>query len=51
MRVTWWGHATSTVELSGIRVLTDPVLTDRVAHLHRPIGADPAARKRRRPMS
>jgi L-ascorbate metabolism protein UlaG (beta-lactamase superfamily) len=35
MRITWWGHATCTVELGGLRVLTDPVLTDRIAHLAR----------------
>ncbi len=33
--VTWWGHATATVEVAGVRVLTDPVLTRRVAHLLR----------------
>lgn len=33
--VTWWGHATTTIALGGRRVLTDPVLTDRVAHLRR----------------
>lgn len=33
--LTWWGHATTTVEVGGVRVLTDPVLTDRVAHLGR----------------
>ena len=40
MRIDWWGHATATIELGGLRVLTDPVLTTRVAHLarvdHRP---------------
>jgi L-ascorbate metabolism protein UlaG (beta-lactamase superfamily) len=35
MRVSWWGHATCTVTLAGVRVLTDPVFTARVAHLHR----------------
>jgi L-ascorbate metabolism protein UlaG (beta-lactamase superfamily) len=35
VRVTWWGHATTTIELGGLRVLTDPVLTARVAHLSR----------------
>ncbi|BEP12057.1 MBL fold metallo-hydrolase [Acidothermaceae bacterium B102] len=33
--VTWWGHATTTIELEGVRVLTDPVLTRRIAHLLR----------------
>lgn len=35
MRITWWGHATATIELAGLTVLTDPVLTDRVAFLRR----------------
>jgi L-ascorbate metabolism protein UlaG (beta-lactamase superfamily) len=33
--ITWWGHATVTVELGGLRVLTDPLLTGRLAHLRR----------------
>lgn len=33
--VTWVGHATMLVELAGVRVLTDPVLTQRVGHLRR----------------
>ncbi len=39
--ITWWGHATTTVELAGVRVLTDPVLTGRVAHLARAVGPAP----------
>ncbi|WP_370618751.1 MBL fold metallo-hydrolase [Mumia sp. Pv 4-285] len=35
LAVTWWGHSTSTIELGGIRVLTDPVLVDRFVHLAR----------------
>ena len=46
MRIDWWGHASVTVELAGLRILTDPVLTNRVAHLtrvdHRPPPADAA---------
>ena len=42
--VTWWGHATTTIELGGIRVLTDPVLTGRIAHLRRISGPTPAKR-------
>ena len=42
MRITWWGHASCTIELGGMRVLTDPVLTHRVAHLSRPGRPDPA---------
>jgi len=41
MRITWWGHATALVEDAGIRLLTDPLLTDRVAHLRRRRGPSP----------
>ena len=34
-RVTWLGHATVLLETGGARVLTDPVLGRRVAHLRR----------------
>ena len=34
-RVTYVGHATTVVELDGVRLLTDPVLRARVAHLRR----------------
>jgi L-ascorbate metabolism protein UlaG (beta-lactamase superfamily) len=34
-RVTWLGHATVLLELGGVRLLTDPVLRGRVAHLRR----------------
>jgi L-ascorbate metabolism protein UlaG (beta-lactamase superfamily) len=34
-RLTWLGHATVLVELGGTRLLTDPVLRNRVAHLRR----------------
>ena len=34
-RVTWVGHATALIELGGTRILTDPVLRDRVGHLRR----------------
>ena len=33
--VTWWGHATATVETGRVRVATDPVLGDRLLHLKR----------------
>ncbi|MFE2374100.1 MBL fold metallo-hydrolase [Streptomyces sp. NPDC059398] len=39
--VTWWGHATCTVQDSGVRVLTDPLFTHRLAHLRRRRGAVP----------
>jgi L-ascorbate metabolism protein UlaG (beta-lactamase superfamily) len=35
LAVTWWGHATATVEIGGLRVVTDPVLVDRLFHLRR----------------
>ncbi|VXB51997.1 MBL fold metallo-hydrolase [Nocardioides sp. AX2bis] len=35
LAVTWWGHATTTVELGGARVLVDPVLTRSLLHLRR----------------
>jgi L-ascorbate metabolism protein UlaG (beta-lactamase superfamily) len=34
-RLTWLGHATVLLELSGARVLTDPVLRGRICHLRR----------------
>ncbi|MFE9252647.1 MBL fold metallo-hydrolase [Streptomyces sp. NPDC007088] len=43
MEITWWGHATCTVEDSGTRLLTDPVLVRRLAHLRRRKGALPPA--------
>jgi L-ascorbate metabolism protein UlaG (beta-lactamase superfamily) len=33
--VTWWGHSTTTIAVGSVRILTDPVLTRRVAHLSR----------------
>ena len=40
--VTWWGHSTVWLADSGVTLLTDPVLTDRVAHLRRMAGRTPA---------
>ena len=40
--ITWWGHATATVQDSGVRVLTDPVLSSRVGHLRRLRGPVPS---------
>jgi L-ascorbate metabolism protein UlaG (beta-lactamase superfamily) len=34
-RVTYAGHATVLIELDGVRLLTDPVLRNRVVHLRR----------------
>jgi len=36
-RVTWLGHATVLIEVGGVRLLTDPVLADRVLHLKRQV--------------
>jgi L-ascorbate metabolism protein UlaG (beta-lactamase superfamily) len=33
--VTWVGHGTVLVDLDGVRLLTDPLLRDRVVHLRR----------------
>ena len=33
MRITWVGHATVLLDLDGTRLLTDPILRSRVAHL------------------
>ena len=35
MELTWIGHATTLLDVDGYRVLTDPLLTKRVAHLRR----------------
>ncbi|WP_455900622.1 MBL fold metallo-hydrolase [Rhodococcus gordoniae] len=45
----WLGHATTLIEDHGTVVLTDPVLTDRVAHLHRRRGPTPAGPRVRNP--
>ncbi|MFE9448522.1 MBL fold metallo-hydrolase [Streptomyces sp. NPDC006739] len=47
VEITWWGHATCTVEDSGIRVLTDPLFARRLAHLRRRRGAPPPPEARR----
>ncbi|MCX4671359.1 MBL fold metallo-hydrolase [Streptomyces sp. NBC_01381] len=41
VEITWWGHATCTIEDSGLRVLTDPLFARRLAHLRRRRGALP----------
>ncbi|NGO09707.1 MBL fold metallo-hydrolase [Streptomyces sp. HC44] len=41
VEITWWGHATCTVEDSGVRLLTDPLFARRLAHLRRRRGAPP----------
>jgi L-ascorbate metabolism protein UlaG (beta-lactamase superfamily) len=35
--ITWIGHSTVLIELDGVRLLTDPVLRKRVAHLRRQV--------------
>lgn len=42
-RVTYVGHATVQVALDGVRLLTDPLLRTRVAHLRRRARVDAAA--------
>jgi L-ascorbate metabolism protein UlaG (beta-lactamase superfamily) len=44
--ITWWGHSTTTIALGGRRILTDPVLTGRVAHLRRIAGPVPTGEAR-----
>jgi L-ascorbate metabolism protein UlaG (beta-lactamase superfamily) len=39
VRITWIGHSTVLVDLDGVRLLTDPVLRPRIAHLRRIAGA------------
>jgi len=43
VRITWWGHSTTTIEENGTRLLTDPVLTSRIAHVRRRRGPVPTA--------
>ncbi|MEU6527285.1 MBL fold metallo-hydrolase [Streptomyces sp. NPDC046924] len=47
VEITWWGHATCTVEDSHTRVLTDPLFARRLAHLRRRRGAVPPPGARR----
>ena len=37
--ITWIGHSTVLIELDGVRLLTDPLLRPRVAHLRRAVAA------------
>ncbi|KUN88453.1 MBL fold metallo-hydrolase [Streptomyces griseoruber] len=41
VEITWWGHATCTVEDANVRVLTDPLFVRRLAHLRRRRGVLP----------
>ncbi|MEV0636688.1 MBL fold metallo-hydrolase [Streptomyces sp. NPDC050619] len=47
VEITWWGHATCTIEDSNTRVLTDPLFARRLAHLRRRRGALPSPDARR----
>jgi len=38
--ITWIGHASVLVDLHGVRILTDPALTPRLAHLRRHFPVD-----------
>ncbi len=42
-RVTWLGHSTVLIDQGGVRVLTDPVLRRRIAHLRRSAAVAPEA--------
>jgi L-ascorbate metabolism protein UlaG (beta-lactamase superfamily) len=42
VELTWWGHSTASLTDQRTHLLTDPVLTDRVAHLTRRRGASPS---------
>jgi L-ascorbate metabolism protein UlaG (beta-lactamase superfamily) len=35
LAVTWWGHASTTLELGAVRIAVDPLLVDRLFHLRR----------------
>lgn len=41
--IQYVGHATAVVNLSGVRLLTDPLLRNRVAHLRRAVKVDAGA--------
>ena len=43
LALTWWGHASTTVEIAGTKVSTDPLLSDRLFHLRRFTATPPAA--------
>ncbi|MDQ3121486.1 MAG: MBL fold metallo-hydrolase [Actinomycetota bacterium] len=42
-RITYVGHSTVLIEMNGARLLTDPVLRRRIAHLRRRVEVDTAA--------
>jgi L-ascorbate metabolism protein UlaG (beta-lactamase superfamily) len=40
MRIEWVGHSTVVIDLDGVRLITDPLLRNRVAHLRRAVPVD-----------
>jgi L-ascorbate metabolism protein UlaG (beta-lactamase superfamily) len=47
VRITWWGHATTTIDIGGIRILTDPLLSGSLVHLRRIGGPMPTPEAQR----
>ncbi|MFO7572823.1 MAG: MBL fold metallo-hydrolase [Gaiellaceae bacterium] len=45
MKIEYVGHATVVVDLDGVRVITDPLLRNRVAHLRRAVPVDARSRR------
>jgi len=43
LAVTWWGHASVTLEIGGVRVATDPLLSRQLMHLRRASPVPPSA--------
>jgi L-ascorbate metabolism protein UlaG (beta-lactamase superfamily) len=43
LSLTWLGHSTAVLELDGTRIITDPLLRTKVAHLVRPRESTPDA--------
>ena len=39
--ITFVGHSTTLIEMDGVRLLTDPVLTERIGYIHRIVPAPP----------
>lgn len=35
MAITWWGHASATIEMAGLRIALDPLFSPRLGHLRR----------------
>jgi L-ascorbate metabolism protein UlaG (beta-lactamase superfamily) len=40
LAISWLGHATTVIDIAGVRFLTDPALTPRLAHLRRHYAVD-----------